>query len=677
MAAKKPAKVKLINTDVVKGTPEQATERELKARGLDNIEAVGADSSGAASLEANRPLSRTTAFATAYTADDIPDLTDKVAETRKAAEAARQAEIRAKMKVDTHINRMKKIQSGEIQPAWQIPDSSAIRVMNAKISLGRFRRSTSPTADERVEDARTGVIAAKRADLAYKAGSFAPAPSHAEVADALNADERKAESQRQREASKGLREQMRGLRLKNPKHPDLPGLRLKLKATVAASKNPQPKTVHTEDSVENALVMRAAVHGGGVATSSDIGDNLRANLKAVSSRRTSLAMEHLVAKSQLEEASGQLESIQEEAQTARQAAEDRAPKPDVDAATGLEYGSKNTITRGKSRTDPAVETVGEDLRNTKQISLTNADYADLSRSIAPLRSAIEQGGGNVRFPTHTRSKDGVVTEIPSSKKTPISGGAIDAHLESVRTSHSGAVRVGPETNLALGHIRDAHETLLTLKALVPQGSVINTPQGEVDFHKTLNTAISKHKSAHQAILRRVVKRNKAIKSNLPDLKATRARVAGVSQTLKGGRKVYDISESTGSAVTGKAGQDLARIAGIGGTQADETGNLAPEARASVIEYNRTRAPEQGDRTTSPQERQIKTDIAAYSKVGRTVPPSERRAVEGKDFTKMADEDVAVEAPFSGRARAELSNRIFKTPAKKSRTTPFKEGNGTA
>lgn len=604
MAAKKPAKVKLVNTDVVSGTPEKATSRELKARGLDNIESVGADSPGASSLEANRPASRATAFSTSYTADDVPELTNKVAETRKTAEAARQVEIRARMKVDTHVNRMRKLQSGEVQPAWQIPDSSAIRVMNAKISLGKVRRATSPTADERVEDSRTGAVAMKRADLAYKAGAFAPAPSHAEVADALNVDERKAEAKRQRETSKGLRDQMRGLRNSDSKHPDLPGLRAKLKATVAASKNPKPKTVHTEDSVENALIMRSATLGGGVPTSSDIGDNLRSNLKAASSRRTSLAVEHLVAKSQLEEAQGQLESIQESAKSARQTAEDRAPKPEVDAATGLEYGSKNTITRGKSRTDPAVETVGEDLRNTKQLSLTNADYADLTRSTSSLRSAVQQGGGNVKFPTHTRGKDGSVTEIPSSKKTPISGGAIDAHLESIRTSHSGAVKVGPDTSLALAHIRDAHETLLTLKSLVPQGSVINTPQGDADFHKTLNSAISAHKSAHQAILRRVVKRNKAIKSNLPALKETKARVAGVSQTLKGGRKVYDVSETTGAAVTGAAGKRLAQIAGISGTQAEETGNIPAESRSSVMEYNRTKAPEMGDRESSQTEKEI-------------------------------------------------------------------------
>jgi hypothetical protein len=353
-----------------KGTTAPLSKKEADAL-LPGVEEIGSESSGVSSLEANRPVSRTTAFATAYSADDIPELTNKVAETRKAAEAARQTEIRARVKVDTHLNRMQKLQSGEVQPAWQIPDSSAIRVMNAKISLGKVRRSSYPTADEKAEDARTGVIAMKRADLAYKSrsGIYAPEPTHEEVADALNADERKAESKRQREAAKGLREHMRGLRTANPKHPDLPVLRKKLKATIAAAKNPQPKTVHTADSVENALIMRSAIHGGGVPTSSDIGDNLRANLKAATSRRTSLAVEHLVARSQLDEAKGQLEDVQSSAEAARQTAEDRAPKPEVDEATGLPYGSKNTITRSKSRTDPAVETIGEDLRTLKRLAL--------------------------------------------------------------------------------------------------------------------------------------------------------------------------------------------------------------------------------------------------------------------------------------------------------------------
>lgn len=649
---------------------------------LPGVENIGADTTGSGSLETNAaPVTRATAFATAYTADDIPELTNKVAETRKTAEAARQAEIRARIKVDTHINTMKKLQSGETQPAWQIPDSSAIRVMNAKISLGKFRRATSPNEDERLEDARTGVIAAKRSDLAYKKGAFGPAPSHAEVADALNVDERKAESKRQKEASRALREHMRGLRLKNPKHPDLPKLREKLKTTVAASKNPQPKTVHTEDSVENALIMRSATLGGAVATSSDIGDNLRANLTAAGSRRTSLAVEHLVAKSQLDEAKGDLESIQEAAAAARAGAASREAErnaPETDAATGLAYGSKNTVVRGKSRTDPAVEVIGDDQRKQKEISLSSADFSDLTRSISPLRNAIQQGGGNVRFPTHGENKKtGEVYELPASRKTPISGGAIDAHLESVRTSHSGAVRVGPQVSDALAHIRDAHETLLTLKALVPHGTRIRTESGEVDFHKTLDSAIKSHETAHQRIVRRVVQRSKSIKSTLPNLTEVKKRVGAVVQTIKTGRKVYDISETTGSAVTGGQGQRLAQIAGIGGTQADETGNLTPEARGSVLEYNRTRAPERGDRTTSPAQRRIREDIDAYAKTGRTVPAKERRAVEGKDLTKVATEDVMVQAPFSEQARAELSRRGALRPVKKSRTTPFKEGNGTA
>jgi hypothetical protein len=145
--------------------------------------------------------------------------------------------------------------------------------------------------------------------------------------------------------------------------------------------------------------------------------------------------------------------------------------------------------------------------------------------------------------------------------------------------------------------------------MVPKGTQIRTSAGDIDFHKTLSSAISAHKSAHQAIVRRVVKRNKAIKSTLPALKETAARVAGVSQTLKGGRKVYDISEATGSAVTGSAGRRLTEIAGIGGAKADETGNIPEESRASVIEYNLNKAPEMGERESSQTEKEIQ----AYAK----------------------------------------------------------------
>jgi hypothetical protein len=527
---------------------------------LPDVEKIGADTEGSGSLESNAPVSRLNAFSTPRTADEIPALTDKVAETRKKAEAARQREIRANTKLESHLNIMEELRTGKRAAAWSIPDSPSIRVMNSKIALGRLNE----TDDSDVVKA-TQKVAEKRGNLAAKRLGGV---SNQEVADALN--------------TKSY---------------------LKKRVIDPETGKKVPVAPHTAESVSDNLAARSIAQNR--RPSSSIEQHLRDQIKSVGVERQSALTEHLVAKSHLDEAKGDLETIQQQAASAkaegaaREAAENA---PEVDAATGLPYGSKNTIVRGKSKTDPSVETVGEDTRKVKQIGFTNADVADLTRAVAPLRSAVLQGGGNVKFPTHTQNKAGDTLEIPVEKKSPVSTNAVDSMLESVRTSHSAVVHGHAQNGLA--HIRDAHETLLTLKALVPHGSVVRTAGGDVDLHKALDSAITAHATAHQAIVRRVVQRDKTIKSNLPSLTDVKKRLGSVISTNKGGRKVFDISDSAGSAVTGSRARKLADIAGLTANEGNPGENIPESARRDVIDYAANKGPEMGDRESSQTEKEI-------------------------------------------------------------------------
>jgi hypothetical protein len=552
-AKKKPSK---------KVTKSTVKSMEDKTR-LPGVEEVGADAPGSGSLETNAaPLSRLTAFATPRTADEIPALTDKVAETRKKSEASRIREIRAKNKLGLHIEQMKRIQSEGSSPLFTLSDSPEAKIMRSKIALSRMgEQDDQPTVDatQKVADMKMKLTRRKFA------GEVA---SHAEIADALN--------------TKSY---------------------LKKRVVDPDTGKKVPVAPHTEESVADTLAARDIAQNK--RPSSSIEDRLRSLQQQVSSEHRENVMGHLVARSELDEAKGDLESIQEaaaagRAQVAAREAEQNAPE--VDAATGLPYGSKNTTARGKSKTDPAVEVIGEDVRKTKQVGFTNADVADLTRAVAPLRSAVLQGGGNITLPTHLRQKDGSVTDMPTARKSPVSVNAIDSMLESVRTSHSALV-FGHAQN-ASAHIRDAHETLLTLKALVPHQTVIRTERGKMDFHKVLDSVIAAHQTAHQGILRRVVRRDKTIKSNLPSLTDVKKRLGSVVTTNKGGRKVFDISDDPGSAVTGRRARQLADMAGLTETENVKGENIPADARADVINYAATKGPEMGNRESSQTEKEI-------------------------------------------------------------------------
>lgn len=585
MAAKKKSTKKVAKSTV------KSLEDKTRLPGVENI---GAEDTGSGSLVANTPAAPKT-FALdrePYTAEDIPDLTDKVAETRLKADALRKREVRANTKLETHIRRMEQLRTGaaELDPRFKVPNIAPIRVMNEKIVLSRL---ITPVDEATVRE--TQRVADKQIRVQSKK-PFGEKATSQEVADALN--------------TKSW---------------------LKKKVVNPDTGKKEPVAPWTPESVEEARARRAMAQGE--RPSSSIEDRLRSVKNAAGNERVAAIREHLLAKSNLEEAQGDFESIQEQAAAAKSAGAAReaeraeAPAGEVDAATGLPYGSKNTIARGKSKTDPSVENVGGDIRKKQQVGLTDSDAADLSRAISSIRGAVEQGGGNVKFPTHTRSKSGEVKPIASAKKTPISGGGIDSLLESVRLSHSGAVTGQP--NYALGHLREAHETLLTLKALVPHGTEIQTPGGSIDFHKTLDSAITAHASAHRSILGRIVKRDKTIKSTLPTLTDVKAGLGKADiKTIKGGRKVYNIDETSGEAVGGAAGRKLANIAGIGGTaESDRDRGLIPRTEvASAIEYGRNRAPEKGDRVATPETRQTEADIEAYS-VKKGARPGRNRNAE--------------------------------------------------
>lgn len=620
MAAKKKATKKVV---------EALSESLEDPTRLPGVEETGADTAGSGSLDANTPISRRTAFETPRTAEDIPALTDKVAETRKKSEASRIREIRSKNKLDLHIERMKRIQTEGTTPMFTVSEAPSVKVMNAKIAL-----STMSLQDDKPVIAATQKVADMQMKLNAPSRRFVGRKvSHQEIADALN--------------TKSY---------------------LKKRVIDPNTGKKVPVEPHTADSVADTLASRAIAQN--LRPSSSIEDRLREQHQIVAGDHRGNIMEHLVARSQLDEAKGDLESIQEAAAAAREAAASRdsgeAPR-EVDAATGLAYGSKNTTARGKSKTDPAVEVIGEDVRKTKQVGFTNADVADLTRAVAPLRSAVLQGGGNITLPTHLRKKDGDVTEMPTERKSPVSVNAIDSMLESVRTSHSALV-FGHAQN-ASAHIRDAHETLLTLKALVPHGTVIRTERGKADFHKVLDSVITAHATAHRGILRRVVQRDKTIKSNLPSLTDVKKRLGSVVTTNKGGRKVFDISDDPGSAVTGRRARKLAEMAGLTEAENVKGENVPKSARRDVIDYAADKGPVPGNRGTSPSERRKQKDIAAYATVGRTLTPKEASEIKTpkKEFGSMPTEDVLVQSPFTEAARQELGRR----------TSSFKQGNGTA
>lgn len=557
--------------------------------------------------------------------EDIPMLTDRVAQTRLNADAARKSEVRSKVKLDTHLETMRKLRTGESTPAWQVPNIPTTSAIKARASVGAFLDSKRPN-NEALAATQPVVDAYINARKIQAGPGFTQQDQIAKTKVTLDKASLKETKAKLKSLAETHRVNIAALRAKKAPKEEIDAVRAKYSTVQAMRKNPEAHAKQwSPQDIEDARTAHAMNQG--LRPSSSIESNLRSNLTVASGRRNAAITAHLFAKTDLEAATGEAARIREMRETANRAAEPReSDGTPRDAATGAEYGSANTITRGKSATDPAVETVAGDARKTrKQVSFGDADFADLARAVSPIRSLVAQGGGNVRFPQAVAIRgrsDGSTREVKPSEKSPVSGGAIDSLLLSAQTSHSNAIASGPYVDTALAHVRDAHETLLTLKSLVPRGTEVHVVgSGAYDFHKHLDIAIRQHSNTYAKLVDRVKKTGAAVRRDLPTLADTKTALykkpqpgtgKPIVETGKGGRRTYNLEKTTGEAVTGGRGRRLAGIAGLTRDEGRPGDTVPADARVDIMNYREQKAPPLSERVTSPEEQVLQDSLEAYA-----------------------------------------------------------------